>query len=178
VGQTLHTDGGAWLPTDAIRTYQWLRDGLPIPGATQASYTLTSADWGQNFYGEDFRKRISVRVTATAADHRDGTALSDFTPFVGLGDLRVSRPASLTGRLRVGSTLHARARLRAISPRPAAAYYSWRVHGRWLRAHSSSLELKPWMRGKRVHVAIAYAAVPGYHRLVQEARGAHPVRAR
>jgi hypothetical protein len=178
VGQTLHTDGGTWAPAGVTKSYQWLRGSLPIPGATQASYTLTPADWGQNWYGDDQRIRLSVRVTASASGYRDSSAvLSDSNAFVGLGDLRVSRPPSLTGRLRVGSTVHAWARLGSISPRPATVFYQWFVHGRWLtRARSSSLVLKPWMRGKRVRVVFGYAAVPGYHRLIQEARGRHPIR--
>jgi hypothetical protein len=168
VGKTLHTGGGAWSPVDATRSYQWFRSGTAIPGATAASYHLT---------GADLHAAMSVRVTAGAPGHRDGSAISDESSSVRVGDLRVTEPASLAGRLRVGSTLHARARLGAIFPRPAAAYYSWVVHGRYLpHAHASTLRLKRWMRGDRVRVVISYATVPGFHRLVQVVRGSHPVR--
>ena len=39
-------------------TYQWLRDGVPIPSATSTTYALSSSDTGKN---------LSVEVT-----HRDG----------------------------------------------------------------------------------------------------------
>ena len=51
------------LPTragdQATLAHQWLRDGAPIGGATQASYKLAAADVGH---------RVTVRVTATRPD--------------------------------------------------------------------------------------------------------------
>ncbi|KQW47873.1 hypothetical protein ASC77_15765 [Nocardioides sp. Root1257] len=46
VGSTLTADAGAWSPTPDSFTYQWLRDGVPISGSTQATYTATTADAG------------------------------------------------------------------------------------------------------------------------------------
>ena len=56
-------------------TYQWLRDGVPIPGATSVMYTLTDADTA---------KRISVRTEYKLADSTIGRAESIPTsPVVG-----------------------------------------------------------------------------------------------
>lgn len=55
VGDTLNASVS---PAQATVTYQWLRDGGAISGATGASYVLTSADEG---------KKISVTVTGTGA---------------------------------------------------------------------------------------------------------------
>ena len=49
VGDTLSCSTGTWSGVDtATLTYQWLRDGAAIGGATSASYTLTSADQGHS----------------------------------------------------------------------------------------------------------------------------------
>ena len=56
VGATLTIDPGLWGPWDPPFTYQWLRDGAVIPGATGASYTPTAADFG---------KSISVTLTGS-----------------------------------------------------------------------------------------------------------------
>jgi|GEM_PF-1039826 len=45
------------LPSYATMTYQWLRDGQTIPGATNSSYTVAKTDIGTN---------ISARVTVAA----------------------------------------------------------------------------------------------------------------
>ncbi|MBG6059200.1 putative cell wall-binding protein/peptidoglycan/xylan/chitin deacetylase (PgdA/CDA1 family) [Cryobacterium sp. MP_M5] len=57
VGQILTAVPGAWTPTTTTFTYQWLRAGTDIVGATAATYTLVAADLG---------KAISVRVTGSA----------------------------------------------------------------------------------------------------------------
>ncbi|MFT3944992.1 MAG: hypothetical protein QM705_14370 [Ancrocorticia sp.] len=59
VGETLTVLPGDWINGTSL-TYQWLRDGSVISGATKTSYTLTNADVG---------KRISVTVTGSKAGY-------------------------------------------------------------------------------------------------------------
>lgn len=59
-----------WDVSGTRTTYQWLRSGKAIKGATSSSYRLTRADVG---------KKISVRVTGTALGHRTATATSRAT---------------------------------------------------------------------------------------------------
>lgn len=59
VGDTLDATVPTWAPV-AEFSYQWLRDGQPIGGATSASYAVMAADAGH---------RISVMVTGTATGH-------------------------------------------------------------------------------------------------------------
>lgn len=56
IGSTLTVSVDAWEPT-ADLTYQWLRDGRPIPAADTAEYTLR---------GEDAGSTVTVRVTGTS----------------------------------------------------------------------------------------------------------------
>lgn len=55
-GSTISADIGTLLPAIDDVTYQWLRDGQAIPGATSKTYKLTTSD---------LSSKISVRVTAT-----------------------------------------------------------------------------------------------------------------
>lgn len=57
VGSTLTSSTGTWAGTPTpTYTYQWNRAGSPISGQTASTYTVVSADIGQN---------ITVTVTAT-----------------------------------------------------------------------------------------------------------------
>lgn len=56
VGSALHCTIGNWTQTPSSYSYQWLRDGATIAGATNNTYTTVSADNGTN---------VSCRVTAT-----------------------------------------------------------------------------------------------------------------
>jgi hypothetical protein len=54
VGRQLTVRTGFWRPAPTWLTYQWLRDGVVIPGAEQAAYTPVAADRG---------RLLEVRVT-------------------------------------------------------------------------------------------------------------------
>mgnify|MGYP001199878079 CR=1 FL=1 len=56
VGKTL-TARHSWSPAGLTYGYQWFVKGVPIPGATASSYTLTAAEKGQ---------KLTVGVTATS----------------------------------------------------------------------------------------------------------------
>ena len=60
VGSVLTAAPGTWSPTADSTTYQWLRGGTAITGATSITYTLLAADRG---------KKISVRVTVVKANY-------------------------------------------------------------------------------------------------------------
>lgn len=55
-GSVLTVTVGAWEPQGVTLSYEWLRNGAPIAGATAASYTVTASDRG---------KQLSARVTGT-----------------------------------------------------------------------------------------------------------------
>ncbi|MFJ3957112.1 peptidoglycan DD-metalloendopeptidase family protein [Arthrobacter sp. NPDC090010] len=55
-GQTVTALAGTWGPGNVALGYQWLRNGTPIPGATNSTLALSSGQIGA---------QLSVRVTAT-----------------------------------------------------------------------------------------------------------------
>lgn len=66
VGATLSAISAPWVPK-AKTSYQWLRAGKPIKGATKAKYKLTAADKG---------KKISVKVTQTSLGYSKASKVS------------------------------------------------------------------------------------------------------
>lgn len=103
VGRTLRTDGGRYSVDDAELAFQWLRDGVPIEGATDDRYDVTVADAGSD---------LSVRVTATAEGFAPAIATSRERAVVGATSTIVGSPnrfvigagSSVVYSVRVGAT--------------------------------------------------------------------------
>ncbi|GAB3865675.1 hypothetical protein GCM10028801_36460 [Nocardioides maradonensis] len=70
MGGTL-TANGAFTPTTATASYQWLRDGTPVAGATAATYRLKAADLGHHMSVQvSLAGTNYVPASQTAADDR------------------------------------------------------------------------------------------------------------
>jgi hypothetical protein len=54
VGQAITVITGAWKPSGVSFSYEWLRNGVTIEGATAATYTVTADDRG---------KKLTARIT-------------------------------------------------------------------------------------------------------------------
>lgn len=67
VGQTLTAATAAWYPATTVLSYEWLRGGAPIPGATAATFPLVDTDLGSS---------ISVRVTGSLTDYQPAVVTS------------------------------------------------------------------------------------------------------
>ncbi len=67
LGKKLKATPGTWSTAGLTFSYQWLRDGAAIKGATARTYRLTK---------KDVRTRVSVRVTARKAGYDDGASSS------------------------------------------------------------------------------------------------------
>ncbi|MFT4123447.1 MAG: CHAP domain-containing protein [Microbacteriaceae bacterium] len=63
-GSVLTATTGSWSPVQPTLSYQWMRDGEPISGATSASYRLKDADVGST---------ISLTAVASADGYRPTT---------------------------------------------------------------------------------------------------------
>jgi hypothetical protein len=67
LGHTLTASPGTFTPAEVKPTYQWLRGGVAITGATAQTYTLQPADVGQ---------RIAVQTTLSAPHWASASALA------------------------------------------------------------------------------------------------------
>ncbi|MFJ6679052.1 peptidoglycan DD-metalloendopeptidase family protein [Microbacterium sp. NPDC091382] len=96
VGATVKVASAAWKPTPAAITYQWLRGGKAISGATRSSYKIVAADAGS---------ALSVRVSATKGGYTSvsRTSASVAVPRV----LTVPSTVTISGTGTVGETLTA-----------------------------------------------------------------------
>ncbi|WP_235734890.1 hypothetical protein [Nocardioides alcanivorans] len=70
VGKKLTAKPGAWQPKKVKFSYQWLRGGKPIKGATKKTYKLKAADR---------KKRIQVKVTGKLGGYKTVTKASGKT---------------------------------------------------------------------------------------------------
>ncbi|OGH59659.1 MAG: hypothetical protein A3G34_07520 [Candidatus Lindowbacteria bacterium RIFCSPLOWO2_12_FULL_62_27] len=86
--QTVFVIGDKWTGNPTI-TYQWLRDGTSISGATAKTYTPTTDDAG---------RKVTCQVTAT----NEGGTSTEATEAIGI--LKIADPV-LSGEPLVGSTL-------------------------------------------------------------------------
>jgi putative cell wall-binding protein/peptidoglycan/xylan/chitin deacetylase (PgdA/CDA1 family) len=96
VGQVLTANPGTWTPPATAYTYQWLRNGAAITGATNATYTPVAADVGTT---------LTVRVSATPPGGTAASATSAGVT-VGAGTITPATP-TITGTARVGGVLTA-----------------------------------------------------------------------
>jgi len=125
-GQTLKATVDPWSPT-ANLSWQWLRDGSPIAGATGTNYQLGTTDIG---------KAISVGLTGSLAGYTDTTVVSEQTAAVVKATLTGPTAITITGDLAVGQTLNVAAA--TWTPTPDAFSYRWLRDGVAISGATSS----------------------------------------
>ncbi len=117
VGRTVSTTWGSWsLKPDKV-TYQWLRDGVAISGATGSSYTPVAADKG---------KKLKVRLTAQRSGQPKRTVESAART-VQAGTITMTRKPSLSGTAKIGQTLKTDGG--AWTPKGVKLRYQWLRNG-------------------------------------------------
>ena len=142
VGKTLTAVPGVWSPAPTF-TFQWIRSGVPITGATKNTYVLVAADRGET---------ISVRVFGARAGYLTSTSHS-------LETSRIQSPFSaspvpiILGNKVFGQTLTAMAG--TWSPAPSALSYLWFANGQPIEsATGNTLVLTQDLLGKEISVRI------------------------
>lgn len=83
-------------PKGTSYTYQWLRNGKTIKGATKANYPLVAADLNQ---------RISVKATAKKAGYFTETVTTTQTGKIAKGALKNTKSPTIAGKRLVGKIL-------------------------------------------------------------------------
>jgi hypothetical protein len=96
VGRTVTADPGAWSQSSVALSYQWLLAGSPISGATSDTYTITSADLGQE---------LQVQVTGTLEGYTT-TSVTSAGLMVAGGTLTPA-VVTISGTIAVGGTVTA-----------------------------------------------------------------------
>lgn len=98
VGKVLTVQDPTWNEEGVTHTYQWLRDGTPIAGATAKTYTLAPEDLG---------RQVVVKVTGSKEGWTDSTVDSNaVVPQPGDAPTFTTQP-SVSGTHRLGQTLTA-----------------------------------------------------------------------
>ena len=98
VGSKLTASPGSYTEAGVALSYQWLRSGRSISGATGSSYVLTASDYDQV---------ISVQVVASKPGLTSAVATSAATSKVKLGTITATRTPVVKGTARVGHKLTA-----------------------------------------------------------------------
>ena len=113
VGSPLSAGVGSWSPEPDAFSYEWLRAGSPIPGATGSVYTAVADDAG---------KAISVRVTGSKAGYNPASATSGVVT-IAVGALSAPGSVSVSGEAKVNAVLTASSG--SWGPAPVDLAYQW-----------------------------------------------------
>lgn len=145
---TLSVNTGTWSPTPSSMSYQWLRDGKKIKGATGPAFIVRTKDRGH---------KISVRVTGRLLGYTTVTRTSAKVKIIkGF----TSTAVTVTGTPSVGGVLSGS--LSSASPAPSGTRYQWYADGRPIAgATSASFTLTAEQAGTSVTLAIT-ASRSGY----------------
>lgn len=145
---------GEWTPPATSYTYQWLRNGQPIPKATGQTYRPGL---------DDLDRRLAVAVTAYDAAGEPATVTSAETEPVDRAELKARSGQKIVGVARYTRTLSARSGRWSVEP--TRIRYQWRRNGEDIKgANGRRFEIQPEDVGARLRVTIT-AKAPGYQPL-------------
>ncbi len=116
VGWRIYAHPGNWVPRPTKMTYQWYREGVPIDGATGASYTPTDQDLG---------KKLQAAITGSKTGYKPKTWVSVPTPIIKpMPTFTGENLPIITGVAIVGAKLQA-ARPAGVQPIPSTVRFQW-----------------------------------------------------
>ncbi|MFF5792993.1 hypothetical protein ACFY5D_13170 [Paeniglutamicibacter sp. NPDC012692] len=147
VGKTLVAKPSGWI-SDSKLTYQWLRDGKEITGATGSTFALVAGEQG---------KKVSVRVTSTKPGFNAATKTSA-SATVATGNMNTGKVA-ITGTSKVGSKVTAKT---SGWTSGSTLKYQWLRDGKAITsATKPTYALVAADRGKKVSVRVT-STKPGF----------------
>lgn len=150
VGDTLTGTPNTWTPGTSL-TYQWYAGGAAIPGATQSTLTLTSAEQG---------KAVTLTVTGTLNGKSVSETSAATSPVAGqtpssktksAKSLKTATP-KISGTAKVGKTLKVKA---GSWTKGTKLTYQWFAGGKAIKhATKTSLKLVKAEKGKKLTVKV------------------------
>jgi carboxypeptidase family protein len=159
VGNTVTARPGAWGPKPVSFTYQWLRSGVPIPGATKDHYRAVQADAGTT---------LTVSVTGSKKGYASATVASAPTALVTGGKLTGVTP-TISGTPRSGNTLTAV--VGNWTPAPVTLAIQWYRDGNKISgATGTSYVITAIDRDRKLTVAVT-GSKPGFTSATEKSRG-------
>lgn len=163
VGATLTAVPGTWNPGRVTLSYQWLRAGKPIDGATDAAYIPTADDLGVS---------LSVTVTGRKGGYATTTRRSAATGAVRPGTLQPTTP-TIAGKAQVGEKLTATSA--DWKPGTVSLAYQWRRNGKAIAgATGTTYQLLPADAGTIITVTVT-GTRPGYATATTTSAGTKPI---
>ena len=137
------TAAAAFRPAGTKLSYQWLRNGVAIRGATAATYAIVVGDLGTS---------LSVRVSAAKSD-AVGTASTSPAVTVQAGVLTLAGPVKMTGKVKAGKKVKASAPTLA----GASVSYQWLQNGKAIKkATKVSYKVAKSLKRKKLSVRVTY----------------------
>ena len=144
VGRTLTSNSTNWTPVQDSFDYQWLRNGVAIVGATEATYELVGIDAGA---------AVSVRIMPVRVNHVSIARESPRTSTVLSGGYTVKPTPTISGVTAVGQLLTAATS--GWDPTPTSFTYAWLRNGIVISgATSSTYRLTAADRGSLISVRV------------------------
>jgi hypothetical protein len=142
VGSVVMAQIGGW-PAGTSVTYQWLRDDVPIGGATSPSFGIPASLVGSS---------LRVLATGNRTGYSAASSVSE-SRTVTPGTFSAATPR-ISGTARVGRTL--KVRVGSWSPRPSTFHYRWYANGKRIASKGtrSWIRLTSKQRGKRITVRV------------------------
>ena len=143
VGAKLTAKPGAWAPVPVTLSYQWMRNGSPIGGATGSTYLVTASDRGTT---------LTVTVTGSKANYAPVSKTAKPTKTVVAGSITPATP-SIKGSAKVGAKVTAAAG--TWNPSGLDLKYQWYRSGKVIKsATQPSYTLQPADKGKKLTVKV------------------------